>query len=277
LADKPFEPLILKGTVPFRAYVEDGFLYVDARIFTGDTAEPIIEVARNQYKRIPPGWDVNSTPAALEIVNERGEPVFHLIYKSPSEAKIEGVFQTPGGAYVINEHGEGYGLRPNIKPVFKYPSWKYPGQYADQPPAPDERGGGRHRTLTNEQRTGFVEALRSQPPPREEVMVGCPAASEEACVFAAQFIDLFQEAGWVVRGNRVERGMLGKPDAGVVLMKRGEGTLDPSDPRSGLWVQQSTSMQTLEKAFASADMGTKQSAVVQMPEGVIGVFVGIEP
>lgn len=105
LADKPFEPLILKGTVPFRAYVDDGFLYVDAKIFTGDTAEPVIEIARNQYKRIPPGWDVNSTPAALEIVNQRGEPMFHLIYKSPSEAKIEGVFQTPDGAYVIDEHG----------------------------------------------------------------------------------------------------------------------------------------------------------------------------
>lgn len=136
--------------------------------------------------------------------------------------------------------------------------------------------GGRLRKLTGEQSTRFIEALSSQPPPREEVMIGCPTASEEACVFAAQFIDLFQEAGWVVRGNQVERGMLGKPDAGVLLMKRGEGKLDPSDPWSGLWVQQSPSMQTLEKAFASVGIGTKQSAVARMPEGVIGVFIGIE-
>lgn len=70
---------------------------------------------------------------------------------------------------------------------------------------------------------------------------------------------------------------MGKPDAGVVLMKRGEGKLDPSDPKSGLWVQQSPSLQTLEKAFERLGMDAKQSAVAQMPEGVIGVFVGIEP
>lgn len=206
LADKPFEPLILKGTVPFRAYIEGGLLYVDASVFTGDTAEPVIEIARNQYKRIPPGWDVNSTPAALEIVNERGEPVFHLIYKSPSEAKVEGVFQTPDGAYVIDEHGQGYGLKPDIKPVFKYPSWKYPGQYADPAPARDERGAGRRRQLTEEQSARFIEVLKSQPPPREEVVIGCPAASEEACVFAAKFLDLFQEAGWAVRDNQLRGG-----------------------------------------------------------------------
>lgn len=136
LADKPFEPLILKGSIPFRGYVENGFLYVDAQIHTDSTAEPVIEIKRNQYKKVPPGWDVNSTPVALEIVNEKQEPIFHLIYKSPSEVMIEGVFPHPEGYYVIDRHGQRLNDKPDIIPIFKYPAWKYPGQYADESPTP---------------------------------------------------------------------------------------------------------------------------------------------
>lgn len=132
----------------------------------------------------------------------------------------------------------------------------------------------RHSKLTAEQQTQFVSLLKEQQQSREEIRLGCAAGSEEACVLAGQFLNLFLEAGWVVRGNQVERVVLSKPLAGVALFKHGEGKLDPSNPKSGLWVKQTTSLITLKHSFTKIGMETETQADAQMPKGVIGVFFG---
>lgn len=130
------------------------------------------------------------------------------------------------------------------------------------------------RRLAVEQKMQFIKLLKSAKQPREEIKLGCAAGSEEACVFASQLLNLFREAGWVVQGDQVERVMLSKPLAGVALFKRGEGKLDPSNPKSGLWVEQTPGLITLRESFAKIGIETDAQADAQMPESVIGVFIG---
>jgi hypothetical protein len=80
--------------------------------------------------------------------------------------------------------------------------------------------------LSRKQRNQFIEKM---------VIVRC-SANEEICTSAAEFIHLFQQAKWVVKGNTVARGFLGRPRRGLSLLVRGEGRIpNPDDPRYGLW------------------------------------------
>jgi hypothetical protein len=115
--------------------------------------------------------------------------------------------------------------------------------------------------------------LEAGPHPREEVRLGCAAGDEDACVLAGQLFGLFSKSGWSVRGDRVERVQLSIPLGGVVLMKRG-ATTDPPPKGSGVWVQMTPSLTTLQVAFRNIGYSVETRADASMPEGVIGVFVG---
>jgi hypothetical protein len=129
------------------------------------------------------------------------------------------------------------------------------------------------RRLSTGERVHFVQELMALQSSREEIRLGCAAGSEDTCVLAGQFLDLFQEAGWIVRGDSVERAQLGKPRAGVVLMKRGV-TQTPPPAGSGVWVLQTPSLECLKRAFSKIGMSPELASDAKMPEGVVGVFIG---
>ncbi len=131
--------------------------------------------------------------------------------------------------------------------------------------------------LTVEQKTMFVEMLRKAKDPTEVIKLGCAGNDENACVFAGQLFGLFREAGWVVEGNKVERVMLGIPMPGIALFRRGEGKLDPSNPKSGLWVKQTDSLSVVRASFEKVGFSTETRAEAKFAENVIGVFVGPYP
>jgi len=119
----------------------------------------------------------------------------------------------------------------------------------------------------------FVHMLSSCPHPREEVRLSCPGADEQACVLAGEFLELFQAAQWKVVGDQVLRGQIGKPRRGIVLLKRGL-TTSPPPAGSGVWVNMSPSLTTLQRAFAGAGQQVETFADAAQPEGLITVFVG---
>jgi hypothetical protein len=141
----------------------------------------------------------------------------------------------------------------------------------------DKGSGQKLGRLTAEQQAQFISRLKVQQQSRKEIRLGCAVFSEEACVLcvlAGQLLKVFREEGWVVQGNKVERVTLPKPLAGVALFKHGEGQLDPSNPKSGLWVEQTASLVTLRASFAKIGMEADTRADAQMPKGTIGVFIG---
>jgi hypothetical protein len=80
-----------------------------------------------------PSWDKNSSANAFEVINAHGVPVFQMIRRDDFHIEFNGIFPLPGGGFLvadsngISDRLEGYA--PKV--IFKYPSWKYPGQYAD--------------------------------------------------------------------------------------------------------------------------------------------------
>jgi hypothetical protein len=76
----------------------------------------------------------------------------------------------------------------------------------------------------------------------------------------------------------IQKLNLPKPIAGIGLFKRGLGTYVPSRPNSGLWVEQTPSLRTIERAFDK--IGLKSELLPQadqtLPDGAVGIYFGIE-
>jgi hypothetical protein len=121
--------------------VSDGQLLVDADIFTRAGEAPM-RIRGNQIQDRPmdwmqPGWDRNSSPNALEIVNEERLPVFQIIYKDQAQAVINGVFVHGEKVTVLDNEQTRFGLKGGIasqpiRRIFKYPAWKHPGEFEDE-------------------------------------------------------------------------------------------------------------------------------------------------
>jgi hypothetical protein len=128
-------PVYFGEYAPATIYIEDGKLYADVTIW-GGIKKPSIEIVHNDFTIRPLNWDKNSNNDALEIVDENHKPVFQMIYKTKTHLAIYGIFPNPNGWVTgVNEKS----LIPNlpspenfpIKRIFKYPSWKFPGQFEE--------------------------------------------------------------------------------------------------------------------------------------------------
>lgn len=126
-------PAFFHDYQPFTLYVEKDKLYVDVAIYRGDGFPPI-EIKRNKLFNKPNNWDFNSNSYAMEIINEKKLPVYQLFYKNPSHIVIHGIFPLPDrNLLLIDESGATtfHQIIPNyfkLKRIFRYPSWKHPGE-----------------------------------------------------------------------------------------------------------------------------------------------------
>jgi hypothetical protein len=125
----------LGGFVPFRlSKAADGSIGVNVKVWGGTPNTSIIEINGDDVVIRPPNWDRNMNDNALEIVDQDANPVFQLIRLRPSHFLITGIFPVPGGGFMLaGDHGISYVATVpadfTITPIFRYPSWKYPGVY----------------------------------------------------------------------------------------------------------------------------------------------------
>lgn len=116
---------------PVDLYIENNILYADVNIFGGYGLPPI-EIKRNKLFNKPDNWDFNSNENALEIVEENQLPVYQFFYKNKSHIVMNGIFSYPGGLIFANKNGVIFNPPMStsfkLKRIFKYPSWKYPGE-----------------------------------------------------------------------------------------------------------------------------------------------------
>ena len=125
--------LNLDGERPLTVYIHDGTFYVDALITDG-SGHKVIQIKRNKLEVNPSGWDRNFSANAVEVVDSSQRPVFQMIRKRANLIQISGLF--------ISSKGSVFDARPP-KALFKYPAWKFPGEYAEQGlgESPDESPG----------------------------------------------------------------------------------------------------------------------------------------
>lgn len=131
-------PISIDGFEPFKPHIENGKLFVDVEIYS-KTGFPPIKIIKNELYNLPENWDRNSNDIALEIVNENLQPMYQLVYEKPFNINIKGVFPSPSGVIIADDRRGvdfvSYALLQKLpvnfklKRIFKYPSWRYQGEY----------------------------------------------------------------------------------------------------------------------------------------------------
>jgi hypothetical protein len=135
-----------------------------------------------------------------------------------------------------------------------------------------------YRNLTQKEKEQFMEILKSQKEPREQLKLTCPSNDEGLCVIATGYLELFQRAGWSTPTGGIERGLYGKSVSGISIAKKPEpGTADPNNPNLGLWVPQTVSIVTIIKAFDSLNLKVNRIAEQDLPENMISIYFGPQP
>jgi len=124
----PFDGLLVVGNHrPLSVYIEDNVFYVDATITDG-TGSDTVKIHKNVIDIKPPQWDRNFSQNAIEVVDANQHPIFQMIRKRANVIQIAGLFATSGAVFDASP----------TKTLFKYPAWKYPGQYADENTPPQK-------------------------------------------------------------------------------------------------------------------------------------------
>jgi hypothetical protein len=137
----PYSPIQVYGMNLFRVYLLNGHFYVDTTVY-GGFDQPQVKVVRNEVEVTNHYLDRNFTDKAVEVVDQNRVPILQMIFESDRQVVINGVFATQDGksAIIITPTGNSKtDIDPRgekkitvpLKPLFKYPSWKYPGEYAE--------------------------------------------------------------------------------------------------------------------------------------------------
>lgn len=116
--------------IPLQIYVDNRKWYLDVSLFAGKGLTPA-RIEYNKWTVKPPNWDMNFADGAFEVINDKQEPVFQLIFRTKDKAVINGFFPLQDTVFITSEFG--IGLLDEIEEykftrIFKYPSSKYLGQ-----------------------------------------------------------------------------------------------------------------------------------------------------
>jgi hypothetical protein len=123
--------------------LKDGRLVFNCLIGDGGNT---IKVEDSTIKVWPSQFELNHNAdwTAVEIVNEQKSPIFQLIYMQTNAIAFKGVLLSGKFAIIADdkrlevttlEPGQRKKFTYRIRPLFKYPAWKHPGEYTD-PPTP---------------------------------------------------------------------------------------------------------------------------------------------
>jgi len=124
---------------PVLMYVRNGTLFVDVTFYRPELPFAF-EIKNNNYDVIPPDCELNSNEVALEIIDRNRVPILQIIYETPTHIVVNGLFGLPpdgSSSLVIDQKGirlsSELGKTPYAaKRIFKYPAFRYPGEYEEQ-------------------------------------------------------------------------------------------------------------------------------------------------
>lgn len=157
---------------PVWPFVVSNRLYVDVEIpFINQRRRILMDTNMDsELTNLPRLWDINYDSNKFEVVNENTNPVLQVMYKSPNEVQVNGIYivdnidvyaafnSAPLWMYEVivavsqqstqlmeledfEKHATNMVFRvdtnsvfkadfSNTRPIFKYPSWKYLGELA---------------------------------------------------------------------------------------------------------------------------------------------------
>ena len=234
LTEKGWGPFQMGDERPFSIHLDNGNLYAEARIYNGPDL-PAVEVNKGDFIVRPMDWDRNFSDNALEIVNERMQPVLQIIYKRNGLIQIQGIFRGRNGATIF----EAPELPEALPRIFKYPSWKYQGQYAE---AADQDASPFARATDLE----FVEFVRKWLEEPKRLLQSSNHDPAVVQVVAQNLMIWFYEKGVLYRGELVRR-LKDKGDKETARLKT------PPDSQAVLSLSHTGQIESMSKILVDID------------------------
>jgi hypothetical protein len=133
--------------LPISLYLDNGILCADVSLSggafdanRGTTKTVDIKITCFKFELTNPYYDANWTTNAFEVVRYNKYCIFQMIRKNIDTIEINGIFPVAGeGAIFVSQEGsmnlsksDPQFQEYSLKAIFKYPSWKFLGQYADK-------------------------------------------------------------------------------------------------------------------------------------------------
>jgi len=109
------------------------------------------------------------------------------------------------------------------------------------------------------------------------IHITCPDLDEDTCVFANQFIPLFQRAGWKVEGPVVERVKILRPTKAIMIVTFGPPLIHPQNPDEGVYTKVLPWEQPIMTAFKLMGVSPEISTDSTLPESELRLYFGSIP
>jgi hypothetical protein len=119
----------IDGKPPFSFYLDKNGLPAIKLTVYGRGGKPYFKLEGHDFVVTPDGWDRNWNEHAIEVVNAQRIPLIRAVWKRNDLLEISGIISSPTGAAIMT-------ISEEWKPLFRYPSWKYPRQVADDADPP---------------------------------------------------------------------------------------------------------------------------------------------
>jgi hypothetical protein len=129
--------------------------------------------------------------------------------------------------------------------------------------------------LTSKQRRSFQSRLKTQSKPIL-VHLMCAPNDERDCIAATQFISLFEQVGWHVKGKMVDRIYNGTPHQGLYFVLHSTADRDPSWPDDvGVWTKMQPDYYIVKSAFDELQIKNDLVVGASFPEDELGIYFGV--
>ena len=84
--------LITGIRIPVRLFLKGNRVLVNAKVYGKNKHDIIAVIKKNKWKDIPPGYDLNFSVNAFEIIDARDKPLLQIQIKSGNEIHVGGCF-----------------------------------------------------------------------------------------------------------------------------------------------------------------------------------------
>jgi hypothetical protein len=144
---------------PIKEYVENNKFFVDAILFQAPGFGSV-ELKRNILHKNIPDWDRCFNATTLEVVDDKLTPVFQMIYTTPNDIVINGIFRLHENVFIFSPKGFSSqsadqpitNVEYSVKRIFKYPTRTYYCKTLEISASQTEKPKtGPYRALTNTQ------------------------------------------------------------------------------------------------------------------------------
>lgn len=151
--------LVSGGSTCFvKGYAEQGNFVVDAELFSAP-GHGSVRLVKNVLHKDIPEWDRCFDATTLEIVDDKLTPVYQMVYTTPNDIVIFGLFRIQEYVYILSNHGISYHSANEavteeeypIKTIFKYPSRIYHCNERNKSSQTENLGTVQYGGLTNVQ------------------------------------------------------------------------------------------------------------------------------